>query len=284
MAKKELPEEAEAKRGLASAESGKGKGGAVRRRVGPEGVGVDAMEKVNHPAHYGGDVPHEVVKCLEAWGLESDALLWNAVKYISRAGKKNSALEDLKKGCVVSRTADRDARGRSIMSWPNYAAAIKICPVVILAGLVGYAEFHATQRRNQIWGTDKSLWEDAILKSPGDGRAWMNAGLWYMEHAKYDRALAYFYMADEAWPGYSIVKINLAIAHGQLGHNDTAEAYFREAITLRAGEPLGHFYFARWLEQKGRASEASVELQAAIRLTPNRPASYDELEKKLETR
>lgn len=55
------------------------------------------VEKVNHPAHYGGDTPHETVKCLAAWGLESDALLWNAVKYISRAGKKRDLLEDLKK-------------------------------------------------------------------------------------------------------------------------------------------------------------------------------------------
>lgn len=55
------------------------------------------MESVNHPSHYGGDTAHETIKCLQAWGLESDALLWNAVKYISRAGKKGSALEDLKK-------------------------------------------------------------------------------------------------------------------------------------------------------------------------------------------
>lgn len=54
-------------------------------------------ESVHHPAHYGGDTPHEVVKCLEAWGLESDALLWNVVKYIARAGKKGAAVGDLKK-------------------------------------------------------------------------------------------------------------------------------------------------------------------------------------------
>ena len=52
---------------------------------------------VNHPAHYGGDTEHEVIKCLEAWGLESDALLWNTVKYIARAGRKGQYLEDLKK-------------------------------------------------------------------------------------------------------------------------------------------------------------------------------------------
>jgi hypothetical protein len=52
---------------------------------------------VDHPAHYGGDVVHETIKCLNAWGLEGDALLWNAAKYISRAGKKGDLLEDLKK-------------------------------------------------------------------------------------------------------------------------------------------------------------------------------------------
>lgn len=54
-------------------------------------------EAVHHPKHYGGDVPHETYKCLRAWGLESDALIWNAVKYLSRAGKKNDRLgEDTK--------------------------------------------------------------------------------------------------------------------------------------------------------------------------------------------
>lgn len=57
----------------------------------------DASNAVNHPAHYGGNVPHETIKCLAAWGLESNALLWNAVKYISRAGKKGRLLEDLRK-------------------------------------------------------------------------------------------------------------------------------------------------------------------------------------------
>jgi hypothetical protein len=57
------------------------------------------VEAVNHPVHYGGDVLHETYKCLRAWGLESDALIWNAVKYLSRAGKKNSStkIEDLQK-------------------------------------------------------------------------------------------------------------------------------------------------------------------------------------------
>lgn len=53
-------------------------------------------EAVNHPAHYGGaDNPYEAIKVIEAWALGFS--LGNAVKYISRAGKKGDRLEDLKK-------------------------------------------------------------------------------------------------------------------------------------------------------------------------------------------
>lgn len=52
---------------------------------------------IDHPKHYGGDTPYEAIKVIEAWGL--DFCLGNAVKYISRAGKKDPSkeIEDLKK-------------------------------------------------------------------------------------------------------------------------------------------------------------------------------------------
>lgn len=54
-------------------------------------------EQVNHPQHYGGqNNVYEAIKVIDAWGL--DFALGNAVKYISRAGKKTeSPLEDLEK-------------------------------------------------------------------------------------------------------------------------------------------------------------------------------------------
>ena len=53
-------------------------------------------EAVDHPAHYGGaDNPYEAIKVIEAWGL--GFCLGNTVKYISRAGKKDAPLQDLKK-------------------------------------------------------------------------------------------------------------------------------------------------------------------------------------------
>lgn len=56
----------------------------------------DVPEAVDHPSHYGGvDNPCEAIKVIEAWNLNFN--LGNTVKYISRAGKKGSLVEDLKK-------------------------------------------------------------------------------------------------------------------------------------------------------------------------------------------
>ncbi len=68
---------------------------------------------VNHPAHYGADTVYETIKVIEAWGLGFH--LGNAVKYISRAGKKDPAktLEDLKKArWYVDREIQRLEAGR----------------------------------------------------------------------------------------------------------------------------------------------------------------------------
>jgi hypothetical protein len=56
----------------------------------------NGAEQVDHPAHYGGvDNPYEAIKVIEAWAL--GFCLGNAVKYISRAGRKGDALTDLRK-------------------------------------------------------------------------------------------------------------------------------------------------------------------------------------------
>jgi len=56
---------------------------------------------INHPLHYsfGDSNQYEVVKVCEAWELDKDAYLFNVIKYVARAGKKNpeKEIEDLKK-------------------------------------------------------------------------------------------------------------------------------------------------------------------------------------------
>jgi hypothetical protein len=78
------------------------RGADVCLRIAQELVEKSAVkiETVKNPAYYGGvDNPYEVIKVCEAWGLDKDAYLFNVVKYVARAGKKDpqKELEDLKK-------------------------------------------------------------------------------------------------------------------------------------------------------------------------------------------
>lgn len=70
---------------------------------------LKAMSSVEHPNHYhGADNPYEAIKVIEAWDL--NFRLGNTVKYISRAGRKDSSktVEDLEKALwYLQREIDR---------------------------------------------------------------------------------------------------------------------------------------------------------------------------------
>lgn len=71
-------------------------------------------EAINHPNHYGGDTVYESIKVIEAWGL--DFALGNAVKYISRAGKKDPTklVEDLEKAAwYLARAIENAKKGQT---------------------------------------------------------------------------------------------------------------------------------------------------------------------------
>jgi hypothetical protein len=56
----------------------------------------EKLQAVDHPPHYGGaESTYEAIKVIEAWELGFN--LGNVLKYISRAGKKGSRIDDLKK-------------------------------------------------------------------------------------------------------------------------------------------------------------------------------------------
>lgn len=53
------------------------------------------FDAVNNPAHYTQGRKYEPIQVIRDWNLSF--ALANALKYISRAGRKASAIEDLKK-------------------------------------------------------------------------------------------------------------------------------------------------------------------------------------------
>ena len=77
---------------------------------------------INHPAHYT-DGKFETIEAIESWRLGYH--LGNAVKYISRAGKKSkdTELEDLRKArWYIKRYLDYRHQEAKIIGTLNYAA------------------------------------------------------------------------------------------------------------------------------------------------------------------
>ncbi|HYP14907.1 MAG TPA: tetratricopeptide repeat protein, partial [Bryobacteraceae bacterium] len=135
---------------------------------------------------------------------------------------------------------------------------------VLSAALILSAAAFATHERNEVWRTEESLWLDATLKSPGNGRAHMNYALTQMQKGQYERALVSFNKALQLTPNYPILEINLGIVHGELGRRSEAEQQFRRALARAPSDSMPLFYFGRWLRREARVGEAEQMLRASI--------------------
>jgi len=137
-----------------------------------------------------------------------------------------------------------------------------VVAVVCILVLDGYA--WGAHQRNEVWRSEESLWYDAALKSPHNGRALMNYGLTLMAKGEYPKALDCFQRALLYNPSYYVLEINLGVVNAALLRDAEAEQHFRRSIDLAPSEAQTHFYYARWLRGKGRVPEAISHLETAI--------------------
>ncbi len=148
---------------------------------------------------------------------------------------------------------------------PDAAARRAAGAAIAVALLVAHAA--GTIVRNGVWRTDGTLWLDVTEKSPLNGRGLMNYGLTRMEQGDLQTARAYFERAARLAPNYSTLEVNLGVVNGALGQQTAAESHFIRALAL-ADDADGHYYYARWLAQNGRAIEALPHLRRAIAIGP----------------
>ena len=136
------------------------------------------------------------------------------------------------------------------------------CLLLLLAH--GFGAHH----RNDVWSTGEKLWKDVTIKSPANGRGWMNYGNSQMAKGDYAEALIAFNKARELWPYYSYVHVNLGILHAATGKHFEAENYFKTAISLDTKNPETYRYYGKWLIERQRYAEAQSILQQGLNLSP----------------
>jgi len=149
----------------------------------------------------------------------------------------------------------------ALVAWLPRRSLAPVMMVLIAANAIG------TYARNRVWQSEATLWADVVAKSPANGRAWMNYGLTQMRLGDYAGARASYDRAAALTPNYSVLDINEGIVDAALGDPVSAERHFRRALELRA-DANAHFFYARWLVERGRASEALPHLRDALRISP----------------
>jgi protein O-mannosyl-transferase len=147
------------------------------------------------------------------------------------------------------------------------AALIPRRALAAVAVIVFAAHFLGTHARNEIWRTEDTLWADTVAKSPNNGRAWMNYGLTRMSKGAYADAQSAFERAAVLTPNYWILEINRGILAGAMGDQAAAEQHFQRALRLDP-DANAHYFYARWLVQRGRTAEAIPHVREAVRISP----------------
>lgn len=134
--------------------------------------------------------------------------------------------------------------------------------------LVLAAHAYGVHQRNKVWKDDRSLWKDVTEKSPGNGRGFMNYGLALMSTGEYGEAEENFQRAKTLNPDYSLVYINLGILKNATGDPASAETYFQQALNTSTTGFQAHYYYGKFLSDRGRIEEAKAQLEQALILYP----------------
>lgn len=125
-----------------------------------------------------------------------------------------------------------------------------------------------TRSRCEVWGSGESLWKDVTIKSPENGRGWMNYGNALMARGNVDSAIIVFQKALDLAPGYAYAKINMGVALSRKNMNTEAERNFQEALALDPGNPEPYYYYADFLIRTHREKEAIPYLRTGHEKSP----------------
>ncbi|MCF8257334.1 MAG: tetratricopeptide repeat protein [Flavobacteriales bacterium] len=157
--------------------------------------------------------------------------------------------------------ARMEAGPRQFNYWRNIA-------LLAIALLYGAHTFGVVQR-NRIWHTSDSLWLDVTIKSPKNGRGLMNYGLALMRQGDIETAMRYYRKAlSTNYRNHPYLYVNMASAQNALGHVQEAEQLYRTALEKGPGYPDCHYFYAKWLYDNNRLSEAEFYAKEALRLSP----------------
>jgi tetratricopeptide (TPR) repeat protein len=149
-------------------------------------------------------------------------------------------------------------------------AGLAVCLVLALsAGVI-------TTRRNAVYRSDLSLWQDTVDKASDSAIAQSSLGTALFQRGRFKEAMQHYQVSVRLNSNLATIHYNLGLTHAATGHLTEAAAQFAESFRVNP-----RFYPARYqlgltLVQSGRPEEALTHFAQAAQLMPTLPETQCE--------
>jgi len=126
-----------------------------------------------------------------------------------------------------------------------------------------------TERRNAVYGSDLSLWQDTVNKKPGSAVAQSGLGSALYERGDWGGALFHYTVSCGFNPKRPTIHYNIGLTLAQLHRPDRAMAQFAEVIRLNPSHNSAEYQLGLALILAGRPQEALAHFKRAAEIMPS---------------
>jgi tetratricopeptide (TPR) repeat protein len=127
----------------------------------------------------------------------------------------------------------------------------------------------AAYKRNEVWRSDVSLWEDVVKKSPEKDRGHYNLGLAYQNRKMLEEAIEQYEAAIKIRPGHTKAHNNLGMVLKNMGFTDRALEHYKIALEFAPDNAEVHNNLGNIYDEEGMAKIAIEHYKTAVRLKPD---------------
>ena len=145
---------------------------------------------------------------------------------------------------------------------------------VILAALVlGLL----TLRRNEVYRSELSIWQDTLAKTPGHAQSYQYVGIALSRLGQMQEAIESYRKSLQIRPDYFDAHTNYGTVLMDMGHVKEATEHYQRALQLRPESYLAHTNLGRVLASSGRYREAIEHYQHSLQLNPDAARTHNNL-------
>ena len=152
------------------------------------------------------------------------------------------------------------------------AAVLVVALLIVVIGL-GWA----TVQRNELFGSEVAIWQDAVDKNPDHARSHHNLGGSLDRAGKSDEAIPEYEQALKLDPNYAQPHNNLGIDLFKRGETDQAIEHYKRAIECNPKYADPYTNLANALVSEGKLAEAIDEYLLALKVDPRQVGARSNL-------